>query len=80
VDWKLELIVVPVSDVDRCSWRRPVRPAPSPSAPVSEPANRAPCAGCTWWSNPDRADYGSYVFFTDPDGNTGRSRRCGAST
>ena len=111
MDWKLELVTIPVSDVDRakafyveqagfvadhdhvvndrcasCSSRRAARPARSRSAPASPTCHPAP-PRCSWSSptSPPPAtsctragssvsevqtfDWGSFVFFADPDGN-----------
>ena len=113
MDWKLELVAIPVSDVDRAKAfyvekagfiadhdharqrRDPLRPADAARLGLldrdrqraSPTRRRAPSRGCRWSSRTSRQrtpsspdagvevsdvqefPWGSFVFFSDPDGN-----------
>ena len=63
MDWKLELIVLPVSDVDRAKAELVGR-----GADVSDVYHFVDGAQ-TSGPDPERRDYGSFLSFSDPDGN-----------
>ena len=86
MDWKLEVVVVPVADVDRSyefyvdklgftldtdhragdAFRVVQVTPPGSACPQHFGEGGVMVAG----SEPTRADYVSFIFFDDPDGNT----------
>jgi hypothetical protein len=63
VDWKLELIAVPVSDIDAARAELHER-----GTDVSEFFHFGD-TGQIDGPHPQRADYGTFCSFNDPDGN-----------
>jgi hypothetical protein len=61
VDWRLELIVVPVADVDRAELAE--RGVEVSEVFHFEEGGQAP------GPDPERRSYNSFVSFDDPDGN-----------
>jgi catechol 2,3-dioxygenase-like lactoylglutathione lyase family enzyme len=59
MDWKLEVVVVPVSDVDKAY-----------EFYVDKLGFRLDTDVMTPGPEQTRADYGSFLYFDDPDGNT----------
>lgn len=60
MDWKLELVVVPVSDIDRELKQRGVD---ATDVFHFDGATQAP------GPDPQGRDYNSFITFSDPDGN-----------
>jgi catechol 2,3-dioxygenase-like lactoylglutathione lyase family enzyme len=77
VDLKLEVVVIPVSDVDRAKafyggldWRLDADfPFDNAVRIVQITPPGSPCSIQFGVPAPDRATYGSFATFTDPDGN-----------
>ena len=82
MDWKLEVVIVPVADVersrefyvDKLGFRLDTDFAPNEQfrvIQVTPPGSAcsiifAAAAGV----EPSRADYGTFIYFDDPDGNS----------
>jgi catechol 2,3-dioxygenase-like lactoylglutathione lyase family enzyme len=80
LDFKYEVTVVPVSDVDRAKefyserlgFVVDVDPRAGESFRVVQPTppgSACSISGQTPGLHPERADYGTYLSFSDPDGN-----------
>lgn len=64
MDWKLEVIVLPVSDVDRAKAHRQLVAS---DVEVSEPFHFG-AEGQAPGLHPERVKFGTYLSFDDPDG------------
>jgi len=62
VDWKLELVIVPVSDVDAARAELVERGTDASEIFHFDARGQQP------GPDPQRADFGSFLSFSDPDG------------